>query len=71
MTEKDKNLALKIVVGVLIFLAAWFVIRVLSEFLSYYLVQGILAAVITWLVISIGDKLGLPGYSAKKSGKKK
>jgi len=66
MKEKDKNLITKIVVGVLIFLAAWFVIRVLGEFLSFYLVQAALAAVITWLIIGASDKLGLPGFAAKK-----
>ena len=71
MTKENKNLAIQIVVGVLIFLAAWFVIRVLGEFLSIFLVQGALAAVITWAVVSLGDKIGLPGFAAKKVGKKK
>lgn len=66
---KNKNLIIQIVVGVAIFLAAWFVIRVLGEFLSYYIVQAALAAVITWAVISIADKIGLPGFASKKKKK--
>ncbi|MCL1892353.1 MAG: hypothetical protein FWF97_03665 [Alphaproteobacteria bacterium] len=71
MTKENKNLAIQIIVGVLIFLAAWFVIRVLGEFLSIFLVQGALAAVITWAIVSMGHKIGLPGFAAKKVGKKK
>ncbi len=71
MTEKNKKLTIQIIVGILIFLAAWFVIRVTGQFLSIFLVQGALAAVVTWAVISIGDKIGLPGFSEKKAGKRK
>jgi hypothetical protein len=71
MTQQNKNLAIQIVVGILVFLAAWFVINVMGQFLSIFLVQGALAAVITWAVVSVGDKIGLPGFVAKKAKKKK
>ncbi|MCL2748755.1 MAG: hypothetical protein FWE50_01640 [Alphaproteobacteria bacterium] len=71
MTEKDKNLMIKIVVGVVLFLAAFLALDLLGQFLAYFLVKAALAAIITWAVISIGEKIGLPGFSAKKSGKKK
>ncbi len=71
MTEKSKKLTVQIIVGILLLLASWFVIRVMGEFLSVFLVQVALAAVVTWAVISIGDKIGLPGFSNKNNGKKK
>jgi len=71
MTEKDKTLMIKIIVGIVLFLAAFLALDLLGQFLSYFLVKIALAAVITWAVISIGEKIGLPGFAAKKNGKKK
>lgn len=67
----NKKLTLEIVVGVLVFLAVWFLIKVMGEFLSIFLVQGALSAVITWAVISVGDRMGLFGFAAKKPAKKR
>lgn len=71
MSGKNKKLIIQIIVGLIIFVASWFVINVVGEFLSIFLVQGALAAVITWAVISMGAKIGLPGFSDKSNGKKK
>ncbi len=71
MTNEQKNLITKIVVGLVIFLIALFLIEVLGQFLSYFVVKAVIAVVITWSVLGIGGQLGLPGFKKEKTKVKK
>ncbi|MGI5845856.1 MAG: hypothetical protein ACOX7D_01555 [Alphaproteobacteria bacterium] len=70
MTKKNKKLILQIIVSLAILVISWFIINIIGQFLSNLWVQGILAAIITWVIISMGDRIGLPGFSDKKNIKK-
>jgi hypothetical protein len=71
MIEKNKKWILKFIVGLIVLVAAWLVIKIVGKFLSDFWIQTALAIIITWAILSIGDKIGLPGFSGKKVAKKK
>lgn len=70
MSEKSKTFILKGIVGLIVLFISWLIIHILGEFLSDFWIQITLAAIITWVMLSIGDKIGLPGYAGKKAAKK-
>jgi membrane protease YdiL (CAAX protease family) len=70
MTQKDKKLTTQVIVGVIVFLAVWFVVYAIKTFLDIWFVQIAAAAVLTWALLSLGDQLGLPGYGKAKPAAK-
>ena len=66
MKNETKNLITKIIIGLLIFLVALFVIEVFGQFLSYFIVRAAIALIIAWAFVSNGEKLGLPGFAKAK-----
>ncbi|MDR0803542.1 MAG: hypothetical protein LBO08_00420 [Rickettsiales bacterium] len=72
MTKQQNNLLIKILVSLAIFLICFFSIDVIVRLFSYFLVKVLFAALITYAIVQIADKLGLPGFAAApKTGKKK
>jgi len=63
----SKKVILKVIVGLIVLFISWLIIHILGEFLSDFWIQVTLAAIITWATLSIGDKIGLPGYVGKKA----
>jgi hypothetical protein len=71
MSEKGRNFIIKMIIGLIVLIASWLLIKIVGKFLSDFWIQTTLAVIITWAVMSIGDKIGLPGFSVKKTTKKK
>jgi uncharacterized membrane protein YuzA (DUF378 family) len=71
MAVNDKNLILKVLVATALFLIFFFGADLIATILGLWYVKIIVAALLTYAVIGIADKIGLPGFSSNPAAKGK